>query len=66
MSHDLNIQTVLDAEVTWTPIERGGVKFSAEIQDVNCQLRMNDFPEEPLYTLYVGNDQLDLNDPPSN
>jgi len=58
------IEKVLRASVDWGEVIPGGVEFQAEVEGHLCKLRMNDFPEEPLYTLIVGGEELNIDDVP--
>jgi len=57
---------ILEAKISWREIERGGNEFMAQVDGHTCNLRMNDFPSEPLYTLMVDEEQIDLDDSPPN
>jgi hypothetical protein len=59
------IGEVLKAQVVWQEVTPGGVEFVAEVRGHPCKLRMNDFPDEPLYTLSVGGNKIDLDDAPA-
>ena len=58
------IKQILRASVVWREVVPGGVEFHAEVKGHTCKLRMNDFPEEPLYTLIVEGEELDIDDAP--
>ncbi len=60
----MEIEDILQREVKWKEEVPGGVEFFAYIDGELCQLRMNDFPDEPLYTLTWKNSQIDLDDRP--
>ena len=58
------ITDVLDAKVVWHEVSPRGVEVEAIINGVRVRLRMNDFPDNPLYTLIMGDESLDLEDAP--
>ena len=39
--------------VRWHPISQGKLVYSAAVDGASWILRMNDFPDEPLYTLLI-------------
>ncbi len=52
--------------LTWSASEDLDVPWQVQVGALNLAVRMNDFPEEPLYTLLVdGNAVADLDDWPS-
>lgn len=61
---DQPINDLLKMEIVWA---RAGdcFEWSALVGVDQYLLRMNDFPDEPLYTVYWGGQQIDLDDPPS-
>jgi hypothetical protein len=60
------IEQVMNEEVFWEKVTPEGVEYTATVKGRACKLRMNDFPEEPLYTLTVGDEQVDLDDAPKS
>jgi hypothetical protein len=58
----LNPKELLLRPLRWRKVRDGRWRAVADGQE--CVLQMNDFPEEPLYTLTVGELSLDLDDPP--
>ena len=51
------IEQLLERRILWEESKESGVLFIAEIDGEHCTLRMNDFPDEVLYTLsYKGKD----------
>lgn len=64
MSHDtaLSPNELLARRVHWRRTSPG--RWEALVEETACLLQMNDFPDEPLYTVIVGNDRLDLDDAP--
>ncbi|MDB6053215.1 MAG: hypothetical protein JWN25_738 [Verrucomicrobiales bacterium] len=59
------IQDLLTERIMWlkTP-ERP--QWSAKVCDELCELTMNDFPEEPLYTVRWRGQSMDIDDAPSS
>lgn len=55
----------LRAEVEWRETDDPEFPFESQIEGETWRLRLNDFPEEPMYTLFVGEDAIgDLDDWP--
>ena len=52
-----------EAELVWTQEAEGPV-WSVVFEGEHASLRMNDFPEEPLYTLTFRGKSIDFNDSP--
>ena len=50
--------------IAWREEVPGGVEFFSYVNGELCQLTMNDFPDEPLYTLRWREEELDIDDPP--
>lgn len=48
--------------IRWRKVRDG--HWVAQVGEVECMLRMNDFPEEPLYTVTVGGASMDVEDAP--
>lgn len=61
--HDL--KELFKKKIIWQEVTSGGVEFIAEVDGIKCELRMNDFPDEPLYTIRYKGMQMDFNDAPS-
>lgn len=58
----MNPKELLFLPIRWQRVCEG--HWSATVDDQECALLMNDFPEEPLYTVTVGGRSIDLDDPP--
>ena len=56
---------LLALEITWSRVQAETPKWIAEVGGERCKLRMNDFPDEPLYTVELKGDFLDIDDPPA-
>jgi hypothetical protein len=48
----------LQQTVVWAKTEQAEFPYLAEINGQSWQIRINDFPEQPLYTLFVGNQEI--------
>ncbi len=51
-------------QINWQFANSGRVEFYAYVNHEKCELRMNDFPEEPLYTLTFKGQSVDFDDCP--
>ena len=58
------IRDLLEREIRWEEEVPGGIMFHATVDGELCLLRMNDYPEEPLYTVLWRELELDLDDKP--
>lgn len=57
-----DIHELLTEKITW---KRTGLsRWSAKVGGEDCQLRLNNFPDEPLYTLLWRDKSLDVEDAP--
>jgi hypothetical protein len=59
------IRDLLDTKIFWIK-ESGRPNWWANALGKRCELRMNDFPEEPLYTVKWGDESLDIDESPPN
>lgn len=60
------INTLIWAPLKWQPLINSNRDFVTDKYPGNiCYLRMNDFPEEPLWTLFYKGESIDFNDTPS-
>jgi hypothetical protein len=62
MSSVITSTSLLSLSVVWEKVGVG--RWRARVQDTDCVLQMNDFPEEPLYTVSSGDFSIDLEDAP--
>lgn len=60
-----SIEQLLQRPVIWREEVPAGVEFFSYVDDDLCQLTMNDYPDEPLYTLRWKESSLDIDDRPS-
>jgi hypothetical protein len=58
------IDDLLNVAIVWAK-ESEPTMWLATIDGEVCMLTMNDFPEEPLYTLRWRDDSIDLDDAPA-
>ena len=54
---------LLSLPVVWEKVRDG--LWTARVRDTECLLRMNNFPEEPLYTVTAGVSSVDIDDAPA-
>ncbi len=59
-----DLKELFNVEIIWKEVTPGGVEFIAEINGEKYELRMNDFPDEPLYTISYKGMELDFDDAP--
>jgi hypothetical protein len=57
------LRELLGIQINWKKIAPG--KWSSFAKGRPCNLVMNDFPEEPLYTVSIDGLSLDIDEPPS-
>jgi hypothetical protein len=65
MNNTRSIKALLDARIAWTK-EVGLPRWHSTHAGDKCELTMNNFPEEALYTLKWRGESVDLDDSPSN
>jgi hypothetical protein len=58
MSSQVSVESLLSMRLDWKKASSG--RWEAVVHGVTCFLLMNDFPEEPLFTVIVGGESLDL------
>ena len=59
-----HIDQILDIPILWNEEMDGGTEFYSYVNGELCQLTLNDYPEEPLYTLRWREFSLDVDDRP--
>jgi hypothetical protein len=52
------------SEVTWIVTREDKCLFDAVFQGEHVQVRMNDFPDEPIYTVFLRGEEIDLEEGP--
>jgi len=61
------IKQVLKERLVWRKKNNKGILFISETYPEEvCNLTMNDFPDEPMWTLKFYNESIDFDDKPSN
>jgi hypothetical protein len=59
------LQDFLNKQLKWLPIPESETDFFCDIYSKDlCYLRMNHFPDEPLWTLFYGSQSIDFDDTP--
>lgn len=53
-----NVQSYLEEKVVWNRSVDPGYPFQAEFEGDRLAIRLNDFPEESLYTLMVNDEEV--------
>lgn len=59
-------EKLLKKKIIWKEKKVGGVEFFAIVEGENYELKMNDFPDEPLYTLKYRGMKSNFDDVPEN
>jgi len=60
------INRILCESLTWNPVKGiEGRYFTSQYDKTECWIQMNDFPEEPLWTLNYKGESKDIEDTPS-
>ena len=61
------IEDLLNQKLSWKPIVDSKRDFyNPDFSTDECYLRMNNFPDEPLWTLFYKGDSLDFDNTPVN
>lgn len=63
MNQALSIQSLLNADITWTK-DTDASKWYGHFGGAMCELTLGNFPAEPLYTLVWDNQTLEFDDTP--
>ena len=62
-----DISTVFKQNLVWVKTVDVDFPYETKVNEVLWQIRLNDFPEEPLYTLFIqGKPLFDFDDWPHN
>jgi len=59
-----NLKELFSKEIVWKAVTDDSVDFEAEIAGFKCGLRINDFPDEPHYTIFYKGMEQDFDDAP--
>jgi hypothetical protein len=60
-----DLKKLFERKIRWQNVKDSGVEFIAEVDNEKCILRMNDFPDEPLFTLIYKGNQIDFDNRPA-
>jgi hypothetical protein len=58
------LNDIQQAKITWIATRDDPTLFEAVFNGEHVQLRMNDFPDEPIYTLFVRDKAIDIEEGP--
>jgi hypothetical protein len=58
------LKDIQETEITWIATKDDPTVFEAIFGGEHVQLRMNDFPDEPIYTLFVRDEAIDIDEGP--
>ncbi|MCB9475279.1 MAG: hypothetical protein H6684_12800 [Deltaproteobacteria bacterium] len=62
----IEAKSLLNHSLEWQPSLREGWDWEVIFGDTLCLLRMNDYPDEPLYTVFASGDSHDFDDKPTS
>ena len=65
MDNDETIKDILNAQISWIK-DIGRPRWWANYLGKRCELTMNNFPEEPMYTVRYGGESVNIDDAPSS
>lgn len=54
MSKPLTEKQIFERRIQWQESEDADYPYETEIDGARWRLRLNDFPDEPLFTLFIG------------
>jgi hypothetical protein len=61
------INRLLYESIEWFPVDGNDRNFiTSKYNPEECWLRMNDFPDEPLWTLFFKGEEKDIEDTPNS
>lgn len=60
----MDIEELLNKKLKWFEVLPSNHRFFTQYEGRECILQMNDFPEEPLYTLFYEEKSIDFDDKP--
>jgi hypothetical protein len=60
-----HVQSLLSRKIEWQRKPAKAGEWYAVVEGALCELTMNDFPDEPMYTVAIHGQTLDLDDLPS-
>jgi hypothetical protein len=59
-----DIKSLFKRRINWQSTKSGRAEWYAYVDGDKCNLHMNDFPDEPLYTLAYKGQSIDFDDKP--
>ncbi|CAM4308939.1 hypothetical protein BIW53_03345 [Pseudoalteromonas byunsanensis] len=63
----VKLESLTEQRLAWFPTKNAEYPLQAELKGVTYTVRINDFPEEPMYSIICENEVIgDLDDWPSN
>lgn len=61
----MELNELINTDIRWNASCYSTYHFESKFKGESCYLRMNDFPDEPLYTLFYKGESVDIDDSPS-
>ena len=58
------LQVLQNTEITWIATNSDSTFFEAVFEGEHVQIRMNDFPDEPIYTAFFRDEEIDIEESP--
>jgi len=58
------LKALRDAEITWIATGGDPTLFDAVFEGEHVQIRLNEFPEAPIYTVFFRSEEFDLEEGP--
>ena len=55
-------QEIKETNIDWVQSEKSKYVFQATVDGEKVELRLNDFPDEPLCTIIRGEDEIDIHE----
>jgi hypothetical protein len=63
-SNEDYLRSLQDTEITWIATRRDRTIFEAIFQGEHVMIRMNDFSDEPIYTVFLRGEEIDIEESP--
>lgn len=60
----MKINSYFKKKIIWKQDKQNGILFNSVVDGIECKLRINNFPIEPMYTLMVNDEEIDFDDKP--
>jgi len=58
------LKDIQETKITWVASKDNPATFEAVFNGEQVRLRINDFPDEPLYTLFIRDEAIDIEERP--